>query len=334
MRTTRITRVARRAAGLATALVLGAASALVTSSAHAQAWPSKPLRMIVPFGPGSASDILARLLADELRPALGQSVVVDNRPGASAQIAAEAVARAAPDGYTIFLTTNTSHSANPYLFRKLPYDPVRDFTPLGRVCFFPFVLAVDSRLPIRTPQELVQYAKANTGKVSYAFGNSTGQVAAAALNRLAGLGATAVPYKSTPQAMTDIMGGQVAFMFVDLASSGPHVKSGRLRAIAVSTDARTAIAPDLPTLRETLGIQGFDLSAWVGVFGPAGLPADIAERLSNELLAITRRPQIRERIEGMGGESAPASGAELGRYVVQQLDVWRTKVRDAGIDPE
>lgn len=303
--------------------------------ALAQAYPTaKPVRIVIGFGPGSASDIVARMLADELRAGLGGSFIVDNKPGASAQIAAELVAKSPADGYTLFLTTNTSHSANPYLFRKLPYDPVKDYTPIARVCYFPFVLAVDARLPVRTPQELVAHARANAGRTSYAFGNSTGQVAAAALNTLAQLGATGIPYKSTPQAMTDIMGGQVAFMFVDLASSGPHLKSGRLRAIAVSTEERSSLAPDLPTLKESLGIQNFDLSAWVGLFGPAGLSLDISERLSSEMQRILSKKEIRDRLEGMGAEVAPSTGAQLGAFVVRQLDVWRTKVRDAGIQPE
>ena len=314
-------------------LLLGIAFAIAGPVA-AQGYPSKPVRMIVPFGPGSATDIVARLLADELRGALGQSVIVDNKPGASAQIGAEQAAKAPADGYTLFLTTNTSHSANPYLFKKLSYDPIRDFTPLARVCYFPFVLAVDAKLPINTVRELIAYAKANPGRVSYAYGNSTGQVAGAALNNLMQLGATAVAYKSTPQALADVIGGQVAFMFVDLASSQPYLKSARLRAIAVSTESRSALAPDLPTLKEAAGIEGFDLSAWLGLFGPAGLPADVVDRLSGDVLKILGKKEVRDRIEALGGDLAPAPSREFGQYVVKQLEVWRVKVRDAGIAPE
>ncbi|MFO1199352.1 MAG: tripartite tricarboxylate transporter substrate binding protein [Burkholderiaceae bacterium] len=327
--------VARGAAALALSRGAGAvALAAAGMPAHAQGYPSKPIRLVIPFGAGSATDIVARALAEELRAALGQPVVVESKPGASAQIGAEFVARAAPDGYTLFLTTNTSHSANPAMFRKLPYDPIRDFTPIGRVCYFPFVLAVDAALPVRTPAELVAYAKANAGKVSYGYGNSTGQVAGAALNSLAQLGAQAIAYKSTPQALTDVAGGQVAFMFVDLASSQQHLKSGRIRAIAVSTERRTPMAPELPTLGETLGLQGFDLSAWVGMFGPAGLPADVVSRLSAELRRIADRKEIRERLESLGGEPAPAAAPEFAAYVRRQLDVWAQKVRDAGIQAE
>jgi len=310
------------------------ALAACASGASAQAWPGKPIKLVIPFAAGSATDIVARALAEELRVSLGQPIVVESKPGASAQIAAEFVARSAPDGYTLFLTTNTSHSANPHLFRKLPYDPIKDFTPIGRLCFFPFVLAVDPKLPVSTPSQLVAFTKENAGKVSYAYGNSTGQVAGAALNNLMRLGAQSVPYKSTPQALTDLVGGQVAFMFVDLASSQQHLKAGRLRAIAVSTEKRSQLAPELPTLGETLGLQGFDLSAWVGLFGPAGLPTEIASRLSAEIVAIGNKKEFRERIDAVGGEPAPADAAEFGAYVRRQLDVWGQKVRDAGIQPE
>ena len=307
---------------------------LAASVALAQSWPAQPVKIIIGFGPGSASDILARLIADELRSTFNQPFIVDNKPGASAQIAAEAVARAAPDGYTLFLTTNTSHSANPYLFKRLPYDPIKDFTPIARVCYFPFVLAVDAKLPIHSVPELLSYAKSNAGKVSYAYGNSTGQVAGAALNHLAHLGATAIPYKSTPQALGDVIGGQVAFMFVDLASSQPHLKSGRLRALAVSTEQPSALAPDLPTVAKTADLPGFDLAAWVAMFGPAGMPADIVSRLSVEINRILGKKEIRDRLLSLGAEVAPSSAAELEAYVKQQLEVWGKKVKDAGIQPE
>lgn len=196
------------------------------------------------------------------------------------------------------------------------------------------MIAVDAKLPVRTPAELVAYAKANQGKVSYAYGNSTGQVAGAALNSLAKMGAQAVAYKSTPQALTDVVGGQVAFMFVDLASSQQHLKAQRLRAIAVSTDKRSPSVPELPTLGESLGLQGFDLSAWVGLFGPAGMPAEIVARLSAELEKIVQSKAMRDKLESLGGEAAPAAAAPFDAYVRKQLEVWGQKVRDAGIRPE
>jgi tripartite-type tricarboxylate transporter receptor subunit TctC len=314
--------------------LLAAASLAAFAPAHAQPYPNKPIRLVIPFASGSATDIVARAIAEDMRVALGQPVVIESKPGASAQIGAEAVARSAPDGYTLFLTTNTSHSANPHMFRKLSYDPIKDFTPIGRVGYFPFLLTVDAKLPITTPAELVAYTKANAGRVSYGYGNSTGQVAGAALNNLMKLGAQSVAYKSTPQALTDLAGGQVAFLFVDLASSQQFLKSGRIRAIAVSTEKRSQMAPELPTLGETLGLQGFDLSAWVGMFGPAGLPADVTARLSATLQKIVDSREFREKMETIGGEASSAGSAEFGAYVARQLEVWGQKVRDAGMQPE
>ncbi len=178
------------------------------AGALAQAWPAKPVRMVTAFGPGSASDIVARMVAGELQTLLGQPFIVDNKPGASGIIAAEMVAKSPADGYTLFLTTNTVHSSNPHLFKKLPYDPIKDFTPIARVCYFPFVLAVNASLPVHTPRELIAYARNAKQPISYGYGNSTGQVASAAFSSLTQINATAVPYKSSPQVLTDLIGGQ------------------------------------------------------------------------------------------------------------------------------
>lgn len=308
--------------------------AAVPAGSAPERYPVRPVRVLIPFAPGSATDIVARAIAEELRNSLGQPFVVESKPGASGQIAAEMAARAAPDGYTLFLTTNTTHSANPYLFRRLPYDPISDFTPIGRISYFPFVLAVNADLPVRDMPELVTFSQQRRGQVSYAYGNSTGQVAGSALNMLARLGAQPVAYRSTPQALTDLAGGQIAFMFVDLASSRQQFEAGRLRPLAVSTDKRSALAPDLPTLGESLGLQGFDLSAWVGLFGPAKMPPHVVEQLGDALYRIVDSPKMREKLQAMGSEPAPAQPAAFGIYVSRQLEVWGQKVKDAGIKPE
>ena len=302
--------------------------------AAAQEWPSKPVRIVTAFGPGSASDIVARMIAEELQGHFKQPFVVDNKPGASGILAADHVAKSAPDGHTLFLTTNTANSVNPYLFKKLPYDPIKDFSAIARVCYFPFVLAVNSSLPVKSVAELIAYGKAGGNKMSYAYGNSTGQVAGAAFTSLTKLDATAVPYKSTPQALTDLIGGQVAFMFVDLASSRPHTASGRVRTLAVSTEQRTAILPDLPTLASAAQLPGFDLAAWVGVIGPAGMPPAIVQRVSAQITAMLGRKEVADKLVALGAEVAPAGAAELEAYMKRQLEVWGTKVRDAGIQPE
>ena len=319
------------------ATVLFGAMLVQAGPASAQApaaWPQRPVKIIIGFGPGSGTDILARLIAEELRVALGQPFIVDNRPGASAQIAASAVARAEPDGYTLFLTSNTSHSVNPHVFKKLPYDPVADFTPIGGVAYFPFILAVNAQLPVRTAREFVTYARSHRGNFNYAYGTPTVQIPAEALNRLLDLKAIGVPYKSSPAALNDVVGGQVQFLVVDLASARPLLQAGRLRALAVTTSKRTGLAPELPTIEETLGLKDFDLAAWTGLFGPAHLPREIVDKLSAALLAALARPEVRERLLNSGAEPTPSDPATFTALVKRQLELWGGKVKDAGIQPE
>lgn len=321
------------------ALAAGIA-ALTTFAATGQqalaqgAYPNKPVKIVIGFGPGSGTDIMARLIAEELRMALGQPFVVDNKPGASAQIAATTVAKSPADGYTLLMTSNSSHSVNPHMFKKLPYDPIADFTPVGGVAYFPFILAVNDTVPARTPQEFVAYARANKGKLNYAYGTPAVQIPAEALNRLEKLEATGVPYKSSPGAMTDVIGNQAQFLVVDLASARPHLQSGRLRALAVTTSRRSSLAPDLPTIEETLKLKDFDLAAWTGIFGPAGLPRDIQEKLSTTLQKVLAKPDVRERIIAAGAEPTPSDVPAFTALVKHQLDVWGRKVADAGIQPE
>ncbi len=320
-----------------TYLSLACAISCATMAPAAQsqdAYPNKPVRIVIGFGPGSGTDILARMIGEEMRVALGQPFVVDNRPGAAAQIAATAVAKAPPDGYTLFLTSNSSHSVNPHIFKKLPYDPIADFTPIGGIAYFPFILAVNTAIPVRTPQEFVTYANANKGKLFYAYGTPTVQIPAAALSRLLKIDAVGVPYKSSPAALTDVIGGQAQFLVVDLASARPHLQSGKLRALGVTTAKRTALAPDLPTIEETLGLRDFDLAAWTGLFGPAGLPREITDKLSATLQQVLARPEVRDRIQAAGAEPTPSDAASFAALVKRQLEVWGRKVSDAGITPE
>lgn len=310
------------------------ACGLTGPAAQAADHPNQPVKLVTAFGAGSASDIVARLIAERLQAALGQPVIVENRPGASGQVATDLVARAQPDGYTIMLATNTTHSSNPHLYKSLRYNPVKDFTPLVQVCNFPFVLAVSAKLPISSVDDLLRYGKANPGSLNYAYGNSTGQISAASFDKLTGLGATAVPYKSTPQAMTDIIGGRATFMFVDLASAAAHIQAGTLKALAVSTEKRSALAPNLPSVSEALAQPGFDLAAWVGIFGPAKLPAPIAQRLGDELYEIVSAPDFKQKLTQMGAEPTPAQASAFGPFVVQQEKVWGDKVRQAGIQAE
>lgn len=307
---------------------------VVAGPVGAQEYPNRPVRVLVGFAAGSGTDILARIVADELQTALKQPFVVENRPGASAQIAANTVAKAAPDGYTLFFTTNSALSVNPHVFKNLPYDPIADFTPIGGVGSFPWILAVGADVPVRTPRELVDYARANKGKVNFAYGTNAVRVPAEAINKLEKLEATGVPYKSSPDAMTDIIGGRVQFLVVDLAAAQTHLKSGRLRALAVTMNRRTSLAPQLPTIEESLGLTDFDLSAWAGLFGPANMPRSVVERLSGTLLELLARPEVAARIVNAGAEPRPSDSAALGALIKRELEAWGRKVALAGIQPE
>ncbi|HKA45608.1 MAG TPA: tripartite tricarboxylate transporter substrate-binding protein [Burkholderiales bacterium] len=302
------------------------------STGHAQAYPNKAIRVIVPFAAGSGTDILARILTEDFRSAHGWNFVIDNRAGGSGQIAAELAARAAPDGYTLFLSTNTPHSANPFLFRKLNYDPVKDFAAVARLINYGFILTVNPSSGISTVPELLAFVKSQPGKTSYAFGNSTGQVNGAFFVKAAKLDSLAVPYKSTPPAMTDLIGGQVHFMFVDMASSQGHVKAGRLRAIGVMSDQRSKIMPDLPAVGET--VPGFDTTPWAGFFVPAGTAKTIISRLSDETRKTISKPAISQKLTELGLEPVPSGPEELDRFVQQQLKNWGKKIQEAGIQPE
>ncbi|WP_439683023.1 Tripartite-type tricarboxylate transporter, extracytoplasmic receptor component TctC [Cupriavidus oxalaticus] len=315
-------------------LVLGCTAALFAAPAlAADEFPSKPLRLVVPFAAGSGTDAVARLTAKYLGESLQQPVVVDNKPGANGTIAAEFVAKAPADGYTLFMTTNTTHSANPSLMKQLRYDPVKDFTPVSRMGNLPFMLVVNPQLPVKTLREFIDYARAHPG-MSYASGNSTGIVAGATLSKMAGLKMLHVPYKSTPPAMTDVMGGQVQAMFVDFAAGIANVRAGKLRALAVTTAQRSALLPDLPPVGSAPELKGFDITSWNGVFAPAGVPAPVVERLNRELVAIATSKQHAAQFHALGFEAFGSTPAELNQFVVAELQKWSRLVKDAGIQPE
>lgn len=310
-----------------------AGAALAAAGPAPAAYPDKPISLVVPFPAGSGTDAVGRIFAAELGNILGQQVVVENKPGANATIAAQYVARAKPDGYTLFVTTNTSHSAVPFLMKNVSYDPVKDFTPIARGGNLPFLLVVNPQRPYKSVQELIRHARENPGRVTYATGNSTGIVAGATLARRAGIDILHVPYKGTPQALTDLVGGQVDFMFTDLASGLPFVQSGQLRALAVSTAQRSSIAPDLPSMREA-GVKDFDLNSWNGYFGPAGMPPEIVARLNAAINQIVSAPQVRQRLAGLGFDAFSGTPESFATFVSEQLDLWGTLIKDAGIQPQ
>jgi len=314
-------------------LFAAAALAWAAAGASAQDYPSQQITMIVPFAAGSGTDAVARIVGQKLAERLKQPVVIDNKPGASAQIGAQAAAKAKPDGYTLFMTTNTSHSANPSLFQKLPYDPIKDFTPIARVGELPFALVVNNAVPARNMRELIAHAKANPGKLSYATPNSTSLVASETIKRIAGVDIVGVPYKSSPQAMTDLVSGQVQVYVADFGSGLAMMRSDKVRTLGVTTAKPSPLLPSVPPIGEA--VPGFDLTSWNGIFGPAGLPAPIVDRLSRELQAVLADAEVQEKLAGLGFQVWPSrTPAEFARYVEDQLKHWTTLIKQAGIRPE
>jgi tripartite-type tricarboxylate transporter receptor subunit TctC len=314
-------------------LVAAGATALVAAPVAAQSYPSKPIRIVVPFAAGSTSDNLARTFADELRSGLGATVLVENKPGASGVIGMETVARAAPDGYTLMISSAATHSAGPWLLKQVPYDAVKDFAPVARLVTVPFILAIHPSRPEKTVKQFVEYAKANESKLNYSHGTSSVQVAAATFGTIAGFKATGVPYKGQSLAVFDLMSGQVQYMFGDNAVVMPHVKAGKLRAIAITSPERSPQAPDVPTLAES-GYPGFDIVAWVGLSAPAGTPRDIVQRINGVIEKSLAKPELQKKLLEQGLEPAPARLADFEQFVAAQYTSWGKRVRDAGIKPE
>ena len=316
-------------------LLTAAAAALIATAApaSAQIYPNGPITLIVPFAAGSGTDSVARIVGQKLGERLKQPVVVDNKPGASAQIGAQAAAKARSDGYTLFMTTNTSHSANPSLFQKLPYDPIADFTPIARVGELPFALVVNNDLPVKSMPEFIAHARANPNKLSYATPNSTSLVASETLKRIAGLDIVGVPYKSSPQAMTDLVTGAVQVYVTDLGSGIAMIKAGRVRTLAVTTAKASPLLPGVPPLAES--VPGFDLTSWNGIFGPAGLPPAIVERLNAELKTVMADREVQDKLLQLGFQPWPSkTPQEFAQYVNDQLRHWSALIKQAGIKPE
>ncbi|MBF5002840.1 Bug family tripartite tricarboxylate transporter substrate binding protein [Diaphorobacter caeni] len=291
------------------------------------------ITLVVPFAAGSGTDAVARVVAQKLGERLKQSVIVDNRAGASAQIGAQFAAKAKPDGYTLFMTTNTSHSANPWLFKSLKYDPIKDFTPIARVGELPFALVVSPKLPVKSVQELLDYAKAHPDKLSYGTPNSTSEVALETIKFISRLQITKVPYKSSPQALTDLMGDQIQVYVADLGSSWSMIKSDRVRALGVTAAKGSSLLPNLPPIGKT--IAGFDLTSWNGIFAPAHTPKEVVDRINAELQVILADKAVREQLAGVGFEVWPTkTPEEFAGYVNDQLAYWGKLIKQAGIEKE
>jgi tripartite-type tricarboxylate transporter receptor subunit TctC len=312
-------------------LVVAAAAAAYAPALRAQTYPTRPVTLIAPFGAGSASDTVSRVLAEPLGAALKQNVVVEPRPGADGALAGMYVAKAPADGYTIFMATNSPLSADPFLLKDVSYDAVKDFAPVTRVGSFTLMLVINPGIPAKSIKELVDYAKAHPGQLSFASGNTAGIVAGETLKHWAGIDMLHVPYKSTPPALADVIAGRVSMMFADLTTGLPHVKAGTLRALAVTRLKRSSLLPDLPTMDEA-GVTGFDLDAWAGIVAPARTPPEIVTRLNGELRKIIDNPDIKTKLKTVGFEAFSSTPDELGRYIKVQLDNWGKMVADAKIE--
>ncbi len=277
--------------------------ALMPVAADAQTWPSRPITIVVSFGAGGTADILARLLAEELAPVLGQPVVVENRPGAGGHVGAAAVARAQPDGYTFLMSGSPTHSVGPHMFKNLTYDPMRDVPPVAMVAIAPNLLVVNASLPVKSVKELVQLARDKPGQITYssAGAGTSGFLAAEQLKKSAGLNMTHVPYKSGPEAVTGVLSGDVSFIFFTVPALLPQVEAGKLRALAITGAERSTLVPNVPTVAEA-GFSDYEVLAWFALFAPRGTPEPIVQRLSAEIEKILKRPGIREKLAALGAE--------------------------------
>lgn len=321
----------RRSLGLLAAAALGGAL-----PARAQGFPAQPIRIVVPFGPGSGTDIGTRILGQHLGPALGQAITVDNRPGAAGTIAAVHVAQAAPNGYTLLMGTNSTHGANSVLQANLPYDPVRSFVPVSPVGLFPAFLAVHPSVPANTVAELIAHGRANPGALTFATGNTTSLMMGEGFARQAGLQVVRVPYASNPPALTDVIAGRVSMMFPDIASSLPHIRAGRLRPLAVvSLNAqRSPAAPEIAPIEEA-GITGLDVGVgWIGLFAPAGTPDAAVQRLAGEVSRIVATAEVRAQLQQAGVQANPMAQAEFQAFVARQVERTTTFLREIGVRPE
>jgi len=307
------------------ALALFAAAAL---PAAADSWPSKPVKIIVPFGPGGFTDVVARILQKELAPALGQPIIIENRPGAGSTIGTDAVAKAAPDGYTLVMVS-TTHVISPHLYKKMTYDPIRDFAPVMKLVEGPYVMVVHPSLGVSTVQEFVALAKKRPNEIFFASsGNGSAQHLVGALfMQMAGVKLTHVPYKGSNAAMQDLLGGQVKLSFVGMPNALPNL--GKLKALAVTTTKRSPDLPDVPTMDEA-GVKGYEATIWLGMLAPKGTPREIVDKLNADIRKVLADPEARKLMRKAGVEVAPSSPEAFQALMEQELDRWGKVVKETG----
>lgn len=309
------------------------ATTVLAGGALGQGYPSKPVKLIVPFGAGSSTDIIARVIAAPLQQALGQPVVVENKPGGDGVIAGAEVKRAAPDGHTLLLGTNSPLAVGPYLQKTPPYDPATDFTAISHVGYYTFFLIANPTVPAKTVAELVAHAKANPGKLNYATGNTTALVSSALFNKLAGIDMTHVPYKTEPPAVVDLLSGQTHVMIASFSPIGAHIREGKLRAIATTMPTRSALLPDVPSIAEA-GFKDFPVVPWAGIVGPAGMAKDVVDRLNKEIVAILAKPEIKDQLDKQAFAPVSSTSADLTRLIKERVVSWGQVMKAAGLEPQ
>jgi len=309
-----------------------AAALLFATPSFAQ-YPNKPIRIVVPFPAGSATDTITRILGQSVSAAIGQPVIVDNKAGADGAIAGAEVAKAAPDGYTLLMATNSPMAVVPAMRKVPPYDPIADFTPITDVGRYTFFLYVNADLPIKSFRELVAYAKANPGKLNYATGNTTGIVSFAQMDSLTGIDMTHVPYKGEPQGIADLVSGRVQAMWATPTTGLSHVKDGKLRAVATNLKTHSALLPDVPTMAE-VGVPQYSVVSWAALYGPAKLPREVQLRLNKEFHDAMKRPDVVALLDKQAFPTSPSTPEELGAFTRSQMEAYRNILRDAGVQPE
>ena len=313
-------------------LLVLAAAWLFAAPALSQ-YPNKPIRIVVPFPAGSATDTIARILGQSVSAAVGQPVIIDNKAGADGAIAGAEVVKSAPDGYTLFMATNSPMAVAVAMKKVPPYDPLADFTPITDVGRYTFFLYINAQTPIRNFKELVDYAKANPGKLNYATGNTTGIISFAQMNSLAGIEMTHVPYKGEPQAVTDIIAGRVQLLWATPTTGLSHLKDGKLRALATNLKARSGLLPDVPTMAE-VGIPGYSVVSWAGLYAPAKLPRELQLRLNKEFHDAMKRPDVMAALDKQAFPTSPSTPEELAAFTKAQLEAYRAILKSIGMQPE
>lgn len=313
--------------------MIAACFALLTATdVHAQSWPSRPIRIIVPFGAGATADILTRLVADRLAQPLGQPVVVENRPGAAGNVGAAMVARSAPDGYTLLMSGSPTHSVGPHLFKNLSYDPMKDVPPVAMIAAGPNLLVVSSSLPVKSLKDLIELARKKPGQLTYSSAGigTSGHLAAELLKKAADIDARHVPYKSGSEAVTAVLSGQIDFMFFTIPALLPQVEAGKLRALAITSLTRSQLVASVPTVAE-LGYPGFEALAWYGLFAPRDTPKPITAKLSEEVGKIVEAPDFQKKLLHLGVEAKYMNADDLTRFVTIESKKWGDLIKQAGI---